>query len=79
MKFKDNWTSIGGQIMTPGSLPAIDAGCTCSVRENHFGLGQLAEPGHVRFNPERTCPVHRNWPINSYQREIQETANAARA
>lgn len=65
MKFKDNWKSVDDRIMTPGSIPAIGEGCTCDVRKNHFGLGQLATEGHVRFHPERTCPVHRNWPVNS--------------
>jgi hypothetical protein len=43
----------------PGSLQALNRGCTCFPAENRFGCGRW-EPGadHPVFTVDTECPLH---------------------
>lgn len=46
----DNW-----QGKPPGSEAAVQAGCTCSVIDNHYGRGFGTPP---RWYVSGDCPLH---------------------
>lgn len=43
---------------TPGSVEAIDAGCTCPIIDNHYGKGVPDGKGGVNFWFDADCPLH---------------------
>lgn len=62
MKFTDDGWKAEGRIMTPGSIPAIDEGCSCKDPRNHSGLGVPDGNGNAQFHPNPNCTIHKSWP-----------------
>lgn len=43
----------------PGSPKAVEAGCSCAIVDNHYGLGfGFDEDGNRLFWINASCPVH---------------------
>ena len=47
-------------LPNPGSIEAIEAGCTCPVVDNFYGLGMYVHiDGTVSYVYNLDCPIHR--------------------
>jgi|GEM_PF-7111951 len=43
-------------LPSPGSAFAVKIGCTCPIRENHYGAGAYGEKNLFFIN--HLCPIH---------------------
>jgi len=63
--FQDAWRIVTchepirpGLAPSPGSIAALNAGCTCARIDNHYGRGYGGDSETYGFVRDGTCPVH---------------------